>query len=88
MSTSPLLHACINNNLKVADMLIKRGAQWNAKSTAGKTPLEQAIEEQRGDMIRLLNVRTPTLYPWRSVLHPNGASTIVRHCVCRATERS
>ncbi len=55
--TTPLLHACMNNQLTLANVLIKRGAQWAVKSTQGLTPLDLAMMHSKGGMIKLLNVR-------------------------------
>ena len=55
--TTPLLHTCLNNHIALANILIKRGAQWAVKNTQGLTPLDLAMLASKGSMIKLLNVR-------------------------------
>jgi ankyrin repeat protein len=54
--TTPLLQACLNNHIVLANVLIKRGAQWAVKNTQGLTPLDMAMQLSKGSMIKLLNV--------------------------------
>jgi len=46
-------HAVMNNNLKMAELLIENGANVNVKN-GYETPLSIAVKKQNTEMIRLL----------------------------------
>ena len=62
----------MNHHLRLANMLVRRGAQWNVKNTQGMTPLDLAMQNSKGDMIKLLNVRVGRAGEWRGEVEKRG----------------
>jgi ankyrin repeat protein len=49
-----LMYACLNGHIKVAKMLIERGADVNAKDNNGQTVLLYAVASKSPEMVKLL----------------------------------
>ncbi|MDR3260087.1 MAG: ankyrin repeat domain-containing protein [Fusobacteriaceae bacterium] len=52
---TPLHDAVMTNNIAAVKLLIRYGANRNIKGKDGLTPLEKAIKENKGELVKLLS---------------------------------
>ena len=53
--STPLHKACLNKSYEVSKLLLKKGANKEAKTDKEKTPLQLAIEKDYKDIIKLFD---------------------------------
>ena len=51
---TPLLYAALGGHNEIAELLIAKGANMNAKDDGGKTPLDFAVEHDKPETSDLL----------------------------------
>lgn len=76
----------IKTNLKIAEILIKNGADMEIKDKRGRTPLIVAIQSGNREIVDLLMKRGAKLYNFigdntpNSIVHPSNYSTLNSAC--------
>lgn len=62
MKRTPLHYAALSNDVQMATFLIKNGANVNAMTRGGETPLMKAAEKGHVEMVRQLLSQNPDVF--------------------------